>query len=90
MFRSTTIIGELVLSLAKVTLMLKQSVKLRRYVNMLPHHHITHNDSNIVTDCFNISATLARLKCKLPYDGRRPKHVGVTLNVSFNVNFRVF
>jgi hypothetical protein len=32
MFRSTTIIRELVLNLAKVTLMLKQSVNLRRYM----------------------------------------------------------
>ena len=32
MFRSTTIIRELVLHLAKVTLMLKHLVKLRRYV----------------------------------------------------------
>jgi hypothetical protein len=31
------------------------------------------------TDCFNISVTLARLKCKLPDDGRRPKHVGAIL-----------
>jgi len=32
MFRSTTIIRELVLNLAKVILMLKHSVKLRRYM----------------------------------------------------------
>jgi hypothetical protein len=32
MFRSTAIIRELALSLAKVIFMLKQSVKLRRYV----------------------------------------------------------
>jgi hypothetical protein len=32
MFRSTTIISELVLSLAKVIFMLKHSVKLRRYM----------------------------------------------------------
>jgi hypothetical protein len=45
--------GSLHLSLAKVTLMVKQSVKLRRYAlcthtipghNMLPHHRIRHND----------------------------------------------
>ena len=28
------------------------------------------------TECFNIIITLARLKCKLPDDGRRPKCVG--------------
>jgi len=32
MFRSTTIIRELVLHLAKVTFMLKHSVKLRHYI----------------------------------------------------------
>jgi hypothetical protein len=37
------------------------------------------NDSNIITDYFNISVTLARLNCKLPDDGRRPKHVGAIL-----------
>jgi hypothetical protein len=29
--------------------------------------------------CFNMSVTLARLKCKLPGDGRRPKHVAAIL-----------
>jgi hypothetical protein len=28
------------------------------------------------TECFNIDITLARLNCKLPDDGRRPKYVG--------------
>ena len=27
-------------------------------------------------ECLNINITLARLNCKLPDDGRRPKHVG--------------
>ena len=27
------------------------------------------------TECFNINITLARLICKLPDDGRRPKHI---------------
>jgi hypothetical protein len=31
-----------------------------------------------LTECFNVNITLARLKCKLPDDGRRPKHVGDT------------
>ena len=57
MFRSATIIKELVLNLAKVIVMLKHSVKLRRYMlfgdvaachsaapcDMLPHHQITYN-----------------------------------------------
>ena len=58
MFRSTTIITELVLNLAKVIFMLKHSVKLCRYVLFgdvaatLPHHQITYNDvisSNVLT-----------------------------------------
>jgi hypothetical protein len=47
MFRSTTIIRELVLSLAKVIFVLKHSVKLRKITplyDMLPHPHITYND----------------------------------------------
>ena len=44
MFRSSTIIRELALNLAKVVFMLKYSVKLR---------------SNF-TECFNINITLAR------------------------------
>ena len=44
MFRSSTIIRELALNLAKVIFMLKHSVKLRRYF----------------TECFNINITLAR------------------------------
>ena len=28
------------------------------------------------TEYFNINITLARLNCKFPDDGRRPKHVG--------------
>ena len=44
MFRSTTIITELVLNLAKVIFMLKHSVKLRHLLYMLPHHQITYND----------------------------------------------
>ena len=30
-----------------------------------------------LSECFNINVTLARLNCKLPDDGRRPKHVEV-------------
>jgi len=39
----------------------------------LPHNKLRRN----LTECFNINTTLARLNCKLPDDGRRPKHVGV-------------
>ena len=53
--------GSLQLSLPKVTLKIKHSVKLhvRRYLL-----------------CGGVNITLARLNCKLPDDGRRPKHVG--------------
>ena len=44
MFRSSTIIRELALNLAKVIFILKHSVKLRRYF----------------TECFNVNITLAR------------------------------
>ena len=40
MFRSTTIIGELVLKLAKVIFMLKHSVKLRRYMLLVMWQHV--------------------------------------------------
>jgi hypothetical protein len=61
MFRSTTIIRELVLKLVKVIFMLKHSVKLRHYMlfgDMLPYHQITYN--NVIYECFNINITLAR------------------------------
>ena len=37
-----------------------------------PHNKLRRN----LTECFNINTALARLNCKLPDDGRRPKHVG--------------
>ena len=36
-----------------------------------PHNKLGRN----FTECFNINITLASLICKLPDDGRRPKHV---------------
>ena len=60
MFRSTTIIRELVLNLAKVIFMLKHSVKLLRYICRVFKHK------------YNFS----QVQYKLPDDGRRPKHVG--------------
>jgi hypothetical protein len=47
MFRSSAIIRDLVLNLAKVIFMLKHSVKLSRcmlFGDMLTHHQITYND----------------------------------------------
>ena len=74
--------GSLQLSLAKVILILKHSVQLRRYllcggVAACPGMAcvlcaVLRN----LTECFNINITLARLNCKLPDDGRRLKHVG--------------
>ena len=37
-----------------------------------PHNKLRRN----LTECYNINITLARLNCKLPDDGRRPKYVG--------------
>ena len=48
MFRSSTIIRELALNLAKIIFTLKHSAKLRRY--LLQHF----------TECFNVNITLAR------------------------------
>ena len=54
MFRSSTIIREPALNLAKVIFMLKHLVKLR---------------------CYLLCGCVAAC-CRLPDDGRRPKHVG--------------
>jgi len=40
--------------------------------------HAATPPNNNFTECLNINITLTRLSCKLPYDGRRPKHVGAT------------
>ena len=72
--------GSLQLSLAKIILLLKHSVRLRR--NLLCGGVAACPSMACVlcavqsTECFNINITLARLNCKLPDDGRRPKHVG--------------
>ena len=88
------------LSLAKVILILKHSLRLRHYLLrggvvaypsmacILCTAHSTHailghattpprnKLRRNLTECFNINITLGRLNCKLPGDGRRPKHVG--------------
>ena len=43
-----------------------------RHAATPPHNKLGRN----LTECFNINITLARLNCKLPDDGRRPKHAG--------------
>ena len=73
--------GNLQLSLAKVILILKYSVKTRRYCYGVvcqhaatpPHNKLRRN----LTEGFNINITLVKLSCKLPDDGRRQKHIGV-------------
>jgi len=68
MFRSSTIIRELVLNLAKVIFMLKHSIKLRRYMLF-----------GDVAACHRVACLLCAVQNetehKLPEDGRRPKHV---------------
>ena len=65
MFRSSTIIRELAVNLAKVIFMLKHLVKLRHYLlygcvatyaATQPHNKLQCN----LTKCFNINITLAR------------------------------
>ena len=74
MFRSSTILRELVQSLAKVTLLLKHSVKL--------HHCIFCGDVAVCRETVCVCCLLCRLilsqrpLIQLPEDGRRPKHVG--------------
>jgi len=76
MFRSSAIIRELALNLAKVIFILKHSVELRRYIlcgcvaachEMACELHAVQNAQNV---------THAQVQCKLPDDGRRSKHVG--------------
>ena len=72
--------GSLQLSLVKVILILKHSVKLR--LNAVVWQHATTPSRNKLrcnlTEFFNINVPLGRLSCKLPGDSRRPKHVGAT------------
>ena len=70
MFRSSTVIRELALNLAKVIFMLKLSVKLRRYLlcgcvaschGMTCVLYAVHSPQHTtLTEYFNISITLAR------------------------------
>jgi hypothetical protein len=74
MFRSTTIIRELALNLAKVIFMLKHSVKLRRFMlfgDVTACHRVAcvlcavHSTQHTITrrnftECFNRNITLAR------------------------------
>jgi len=66
MFRSSTILRELVQSLAKIIFLLKHSVN--------SHLHTIYNDV-ILLDVFNRN-NFSQALYKLPEDGRIPKHVG--------------
>ena len=74
MFRSSTIIRELALNLAKVTFMLKHSVKLSRYLlcNNVAGHQPATSWMHYTTSCNTQSST--------PEDGQNncPKYVEVT------------
>ena len=73
MFRSSTIIRELALNLAKVIFILKYSVKLRRLFIMRLCGSMSWNG---VCVAWYAECDFSQLQCKLPDDGRRPKHVG--------------
>ena len=66
MFRSSTIIRELALNLAKVIFMLKYLVKLRRYL-LCGHAAACHGMACVLNTVQN--ATLSQVQCKLPDDG---------------------
>ena len=78
------------MSLAKVILILKQSVRLSKVRVLCAVQSTAHNTCAILahaamplynklqhnlTECFNINIILARPNCKLSDDGRRRKHV---------------
>jgi hypothetical protein len=86
MFRSTTIVRELVLNLAKVIFILKHSVKFRRYM-FFGDVAAWHRAECVLCAVQN---DFSQVQCKFPDDGRRPKHVGAIFCVYFNVNFKPF
>ena len=57
----------------------------QRLITVVWQHAATPPHNDLYLPNFNLNITLARLMCKLPDDGRIPKHVGAVL--SFNVNF---
>ena len=82
MFRSSTIIRELALNLAKVIFMLKHSVKLRLYL-LCVCVSACHGMACVLCAVQNAAEphkyNFSQVQCKLPDDGRRPKHVGAIL-----------
>ena len=76
MFRSSTILRELVQSVAKVVFMSKHTVKLRRCILC-----------GDVAACREMACVLfvvqTDTESKLPENGRRPKHVGTIIMCIF-------
>ena len=81
--------GSLQLSLAKIILILRHSVRLL-FGGVAACPSVTcvlfavQSGTYNLTECLNINIILARLNYKLPDDGRRPKHVGA---IYFYVHF---
>ena len=83
--------GSLQSGLAKLVLILRHSIRLlfggvaacpsvcavlfSAHSSHVTLVHAATPPNNNLTECLNINVTLARLDCKLPDDGRRPKHV---------------
>jgi hypothetical protein len=76
MFRYTTIIRENLLHLAKVILMLKHLVKLRRYI-LCCDVAARHRAACVL--CAGQHTTHTPSAVNLPDDGRIPKHVGAII-----------
>ena len=82
MFRSSTIIREPALNLAKVIFTLKHSVKLRRYLlcGCVAACHgmacVLYAVQNATQSHSAHKYNFSQVQCKLPDDGRSPKHVG--------------
>ena len=90
MFRSSSIIRELALNLAKVKTFgeITSLYIMRLCGSMLLHNRIINND--VISPNVLKKYKFSQVQCKLPDDGRRPKHVGAIFMFFLNVNFNVF
>ena len=75
MFRSTTIVRELAVKPGQSYIDMKTFNKVMSLIVMRWCGSMS--QYGVCTVC-TINITLARLNCKLPDDGRRPKHLGAT------------
>jgi len=85
MFRSSTILRELVQSLAKVTVLLKHSVKLHRRIlcgDVAACCEVAYVLFVMQTDT-STQVNFSQALYKLPEDGQRPKHVGAIIMCIF-------